>query len=103
MISSICKNKIVNKLKKPFIFMLIILFILYYIQYLTKYLSIFKKNIIEGNANIVQNECNINSSDSPEEVLKKFNAFKNSIDQKVNKLTDIANSVQATMESHSKQ
>ena len=103
-ISSICKNKIVNKITKPLLYLLMLLFIIYFIGYFTGYFTgylyelIFKKSLIEGNDNIVQKQCNIGSDDSPQEVLKKFNTVKNTIDGKLSKLTDIANKVQETLE-----
>ena len=92
---NIYKNKMCSKITSVLLYILIIISLTYFIVYLYQLKP--KKIIIEGNENIVQNQCNITSSDSPEEVSKKFNTIKSDIEKKLDDLTQLAIKVQGSM------
>jgi hypothetical protein len=92
---NICKNKMCSKITSVLLYILIIIALINFVTYLYQLKP--KKILIEGNDNIVQSQCNISSSDSPEDVSKKFNTIKTQIDSKLSELTEIANKVQNTL------
>ena len=95
---NICKNKTVGKITNFLLYILVIILLIYLVDYLYK--LIFKNKVIEGNDNIVQSQCNIKSSDSPQNVSIKFNEIKEDIDKKLDKLTKLASTVSEQMHSN---